>query len=207
MARKRRHHRLKPEVNPLTYIILGLVFITLTLTIIFSIDTKKQRLTKAFGLDKNNYVVSSFKKVEKKVNKNETILIVFNIIDENSPQPLLKELQSVYYKDETIYAYTKTKQDYKIDENNLSDLVKVIHYVELTKKESKAFNEFLIDHEVKNRINGPLMLLFENGELVSEYDGTETYPEYHATTQAQIEQNKLERNIVKFLENIKKDSE
>lgn len=167
MARKRGHHRLKPEVSPITYIILGAVFIVLTLAIIFSIDTKNQKFTKRYGLEDHNYKVSTLKKVENNIIKGKNELVIFHVeqTEENVDPTLLLEQTLLMYNLEEVYADVKSKDgDVDVD---FREKVEKISFVTVSLKDSKKFEKFVKEYEIVYS-GGLMMVYFEQAELVSE---------------------------------------
>lgn len=167
MARKRGHHRLKPEVSPITYIILGAIFIILTLAIIFSVDTKNQKFAKRYELENHNYNVTSLKKVEKNIIKGKNELVIFYVeqTEENADATLLLKQTQLMYNREEVYKDVKSKEgDVEV---NFSEKVEKISFVAITLKDSSKFSDFLEEYEIQ--YTGALMMIyFEQGELVSE---------------------------------------
>src|SRR5690554_8185843 len=98
MARKNKYSKLKPKVSPLTYIIVGVVFVGLILTIILSISTPKEKFNTRFGLDKdNNYQIINLKNLENRIDKGEKLIVVIGFkSNPTGPIALLQELQITY---------------------------------------------------------------------------------------------------------------
>src|SRR5690554_4665967 len=98
MARKNKYSKLKPKVSPLTYIIVGVVFVGLILTIILSISTPKEKFNTRFGLDKdNNYQIIKLKNLENRIDKGEKLIVVIGVAkNTTTPTALLNELQVAY---------------------------------------------------------------------------------------------------------------
>lgn len=169
MARKRGHHRLKPEVSPITYIILGAIFIILTLAIIFSIDTKNQKFTKRYDLEDHNYNVTTLKKVQKNISKGENELVIFHVeqTEENADATLLINQTLLMYNREDVYDNVLGKDEKVKVEIDFSEKVEKISFVIVTLKESEKFGDFIEEYEI-NITGGLMMLYFENNELVSE---------------------------------------
>lgn len=169
MARKRGHHRLKPEVSPITYIILGAIFIILTLAIIFSIDTKNQKFTKRYDLEDHNYNVTTLKKVQKNIIKGENELVIFHVeqTEENADATLLINQTLLMYNREDVYNNVLGKDEKVKVEIDFSEKAEKISFVIVTLKESEKFGDFIEEYEI-NITGGLMMLYFENNELVSE---------------------------------------
>lgn len=167
MARKRGHHRLKPEVSPITYIILGAIFIILTLAIILSIDTNQQKFNKRFELENHNYKVSTLKKVQKNISKGNNELVIFQVEqpEENTnPQTLLEQTLLMYNRSD-IYEDVKIKTEQVLI--NFSDEVENISFVTILLKEGSKFQEFIKEYEI-NYTSGLMIVYFNEGKLVSE---------------------------------------
>lgn len=184
MARKSKYNKIKPKVSPLTYIIVGLFFIGIVLTIVLSIDTPKQNFNKRFSdLENHNFELSKFKNVEKKIENNEELIVIINVGIKNlAPKALLTELNKMINEDESL----------------LGDL-KVIYYIEI--KDVEILEDFFETYKVKYKSTPQLMYKFNNNELVAEYNGAKTYNELEAED---TETATLRRNIQLFFEQIEK---
>jgi hypothetical protein len=193
MAKKNKYSKVKPKVNAITLIIIGLVFIGLGLTIVFSIDTPSERFKKIFNDEEGLYEISNFKKVSKKVTDEESLVVVFNVgssgEQQTSPAPVIKELMEVA-KGNELYA------NYKFN-----DKVSKVYYVEPKEKETEALAEFFKEFEVKNISTNPVVLYFEKGELKAQYIAKE----YSEIINEDKEKATLILNIRNFLEAMDKE--
>lgn len=188
MARKNKHHNLKPKVSIGTYIILGAIFIVLTIAIILSIDTEKKRFNKEFDLGNHNYQVSTLKKVEKAVKKGENVLVVFRVESAEAGLPdatlLLNETQSFYNNEEGYYYL----------ENDLSERVDKIYYVKVVLKDNEALSDFLVEYGVAY-YNQLMLLYFEGDKLMGELN-------LNATHETTVERRNLVENLNVMYRNI-----
>lgn len=190
MARKNKYSRIKPKVSPLTYILIGLFFIGLVLTIILSIDTPKQSFNKRFELQDHNYELSSLKKVENKINNGENVLVIIQLgLKSTAPKNLLNEVQDLYDGNKTYG-----------DTVDLDKLPEKIFYIEI--KEEEELTEFFKEYEVKKTSSQPYMLAFKDSELVVEYDSQNENSEIHAENK---ERANLIFNIKEFFKVVNKE--
>lgn len=190
MARNNKYNKLKPQINVPTLIVVGIVMITLILTIILSVDTPKQKFTKTFNLDKsNNYEVINLKKLEKLVKGDEDILVVItNIAEQNDSALLIPELQK---------AYSKTDEYAKYDYKSIKEDFKKIYYINTAA--ISDFNDFFKEHKIKNRTQLPIVLAFKDGKVIE-------YVKGHADVLAEndIERVKVRLSLKDFFDNINK---
>lgn len=194
MARKKQHHNLKPKVSLVTYIILGVIFVALTVAIILSFDTKNERFNKLYNLDEHSYQVSNLKKVRRSVTNNENVLVLFTI-----EQPANKEQQQPGGFSDASLLVEETNNLYNEENSYLSELTNKILYVEVTLKDREALQELLLDYEVSYLTNSLMLLYFENDQLVSELNINKSHsvhPEGNVAKRNMIE------NLNEFIQNI-----
>lgn len=158
MARNDKYGKSTPKVSPITLGIVGLFFIALILIIVFSVDTPKQKFTKQYQLQENNYKLASFKNVEKEIKSGKEVIVIFNTKDnETSPIQLLQEFTKAYNK-EGLYS-----------NNEVSTYIKVIYYVEII--DGSVLTDFVELHdEIKLNSGFPLALSFSNEVLRVQYE-------------------------------------
>lgn len=184
MARKNKYSKVKPKVSPLTYAIMAIVFIGLLLAVIFSINTPKENFNNRFGLDKDNiYELIKFKDLERKIDNNEELIVIIAFEKKSmTPASLLRELINVYDKDNKTY-----------NESHRDNLTDVVYYLELVDED--LITDFVDKYEVSLKTQDPMMIAFNNGEIVAEFNGAKT----HETNAANQELANLIRNIKEFL--------
>lgn len=193
MARRDKYSRIKPKVSPLTFVLVGLFFIGLILTIALSIDTPKQSFNKRFNLEDHNFELSKLKKVESKINDEEDLIVIVNVgLKSLTPANLLKELDKFYNEDEV---YTK---DNFYPENYPSK----IYFVEV--KDEKELKDFFEEYEIKKKSSKPMMFGFSQGELIAEFDSEHERDELQANDKAKAN---LILNVKDFLKTIKEELE
>lgn len=186
MARKNKYSKLKPKVSPLTYIIIGLFFIGLVLTIVLSIDTPKQNFNKRFELEGHNYELVSLKNLEKKIESKEKVVVVIQVgLKSLAPKNLLTEVYDLYNNED------------RYNDLDLNNLPNKVYYVEV--KDQSVLDDFIEEYEIKKTSSKPLMLAFNEGELVAEYDSEH---EPSGLTAENKEKAKLIRNVRTFFEKI-----
>jgi len=183
MARKNKYSKLKPKVSPLTYIIVGVVFVGLILTIILSISTPKEKFNTRFGLDKdNNYQLIKLKKLESRIDKGEELVVVIGFkSNPTGPIALLQELQITYD--------TTNNRSHVIDKDILPA---TIYYLEVNDVEALA--DFNVKYELKLTSQDPMMLAFNYDDAVVEFNGAKD----HGTNANDVEQANRIRNINEF---------
>jgi len=184
MARKNKYSKVKPKVSPLTYAIMAIVFIGLLLAVIFSINTPKENFNNRFGLDKDNiYELIKFKDLERKIDNDEELIVIIAFEKKSmTPASLLRELINVYDKDNKTY-----------NESHRDNLTDVVYYLELVDED--LITDFVDKYEVSLKTQDPMMIAFNNGEIVAEFNGAKT----HETNAANQELANLIRNIKEFL--------
>ena len=169
MARKDRYNRNKPKVSPITLLIVGLVFLGLILTIVFSIKTPKQKFNDFLGTKEHVYKFSNVKKVEKEIEKNNNVIVVFQMKDsENSNASLLNSLNDAYKKQEKFEKDSATGI-YKLVENKVSDHVEYIFYVSI--ENADVLDDFFEKYDEDNVIvdGYPMVLSFANNEFKTQH--------------------------------------
>lgn len=169
MARKDRYNRNKPKVSPITLLIVGLVFLGLILTIVFSIKTPKQKFNDFLGTKEHVYKFSNVKKVEKEIEKNNKVIVVFQMKDSENPNAsLLNSLNDAYKKQEKFEKDSATGI-YKLVENKVSDHVEYIFYV--TIKNADVLDDFFEKYDEDNVIfdGYPMVLSFANNEFKTQH--------------------------------------
>jgi|GEM_PF-4511709 len=184
MARKNKYSKVKPKVSPLTYAIMAIVFIGLLLAVIFSINTPKENFNNRFGLDKDNiYELIKFKDLERKIDNDEELIVIIAFEKKSmTPASLLRELINVYDEDNKTY-----------NESHRDNLTDVVYYLELVDED--LITDFVDKYEVSLKTQDPMMIAFNNGEIVAEFNGAKT----HETNAANQELANLIRNIKEFL--------
>lgn len=184
MAKKNKYSKVKPKVSPLTYAIMAVVFIGLILVVVFSINTPKQNFNNRFGLDKdNNYELIKLKKLESKIEDNEELIVIIAFEKKSmTPLSLIRELVNVFDNDSETY-----------DEIHRENLTDTIYYLELVDED--LITEFVDKFEVSLKSQDPMMIAFNEGEIVAEFNGTKT----HETNATDPELANLIRNIKEFL--------
>jgi len=184
MARKNKYSKVKPKVSPLTYAIMAIVFIGLLLSVIFSINTPKENFNNRFGLDKDNiYELIKFKDLERKIDNDEELIVIIAFEKKSmTPASLLRELINVYDEDNKTY-----------NESHRDNLTDVVYYLELVDED--LITDFVDKYEVSLKTQDPMMIAFNNGEIVAEFNGAKT----HETNAANQELANLIRNIKEFL--------
>lgn len=169
MARKDRYNRNKPKVSPITLLIVGLVFLGLILTIVFSIKTPKQKFNDFLGTKEHVYKFSNVKKVEKEIEKNNNVIVVFQMKDSENPNAsLLNSLNDAYKKQEKFEKDSATGI-YKLVENKVSDHVEYIFYV--TIENADVLDDFFEKYDEDNVIvdGFPMVLSFANNEFKTQH--------------------------------------
>ena len=169
MARKDRYNRNKPKVSPITLLIVGLVFLGLILTIVFSIKTPKQKFNDFLGTKEHVYKFSNVKKVEKEIEKNNKVIVVFQMKDSENPNAsLLNSLNDAYKKQEKFEKESATSI-YNLGENKVSNHVEYIFYV--TIKNGDVLDDFFEKYDEDNVIvdGYPMVLSFANKEFKTQH--------------------------------------
>lgn len=158
MARKDKYNKLKPEISPITLMIVGLVFLGLILTIVLSLPTKREKFNKKYNFeDNNNYKVVTLKKLEKEIKAGKDVLVVINTpAEESNAITIIQEIDK---------AHAQAREAY--EENKVSDSIKVIYFVDL--KVSSDLNDFVETYEITG-YQSTLLLAFKNKELVLQFD-------------------------------------
>lgn len=190
MARKNKYSKLKPKVSPLTYIIVGVVFVGLILTIILSISTPKEKFNTRFGLDKdNNYQIIKLKNLENRIDKGEKLIVVIGVAkNTTTPTALLNELQVTYDVENDRYNVI-----------NRDLLPETIYYLEVSSVD--VLSDFNEKYEVKLTSQDPMMLAFNYTDEVVEFNGTKD----HGTGAPDAEQANRIRNIKDFFKKLNEE--
>lgn len=194
MARKDRYNRNKPKVSPITLLIVGLVFLGLILTIVFSIKTPKQKFNDFLGTKEHVYKFSNVKKVEKEIEKNNNVIVVFQMKDSENPNAsLLNSLNDAYKKQEKFEKDSATGI-YKLVENKVSDHVEYIFYV--TIKNADVLDDFFEKYDEDNVIvdGYPMVLSFANNEFKTQHKSLSDEADLIEAT----EEHKLFRRTASF---------
>ena len=194
MARKDRYNRNKPKVSPITLVIVGLVFLGLILTIVFSIKTPKQKFNDFLGTKEHVYKFSNVKKVEKEIEKNNNVIVVFQMKDSENPNAsLLNSLNDAYKKQEKFEKDSATGI-YKLVENKVSDHVEYIFYV--TIKNGDVLDDFFEKYDEDNVIvdGYPMVLSFANNEFKTQHKSLSDEKDLIEAT----EEDKLFRRTASF---------
>lgn len=166
MARKDKYNKNKPQVSPITLIIVGLIFAGIIATIVFSIGGPKKRFNSAYftkegKVVENNYKLSSFKKVNKEIEKGKDVVVVINMKEqESSPASLLQSLNDGYFK---------SKPEFDFEGNVVSEHIKVIYYVEV--KTAEVLEDFLELHD-EIEVSFPMALAFSEGTFQVQHKKT-----------------------------------
>lgn len=183
MARKNKYTQIKPKVSPLTYVLVGLVFVGLLLTIVLSIDTPREKFVKRFDLEnKNIFELISLSKLEDKIEKGEELIVVVGLAKNTlTPASVIKELTVVYDVDNTRYS-----------EIDIEKLPSKIYYLEVSGIDK--LGEFVEKYEITLTNQDPMMLGFNEGALIAEYNGTKD----HGVVAQDPETANLIRNVKEF---------
>lgn len=169
MARKDRYNKNKPKVSPITLLIVGLVFLGLILTIVFSIKTPKQKFNDFLGTKEHVYKFSSVKKVEKEIANGNKVMVVFEMKDSENPNAaLLNSLNDAYKKQEKFENDSATGIYAKAD-NKVSEHIEFVFYVKI--KNVDALENLFEEYDEDDNINEtfPMVLSFANKEFQTQH--------------------------------------
>ncbi|MDY0278158.1 MAG: hypothetical protein RBQ97_08735 [Acholeplasma sp.] len=178
MARKDKYNKAKPQVSPITFVIIGVFFALLILAIVLSIPTAKEKFNSTYGLDKDNiYELTTLKKLDKEIKSEKNVLVIINnsSSETTTVTTLLPELQKAYNKEEgTIYNSEKNTVNEYIDEVLFLDL-----------SDFTSLKDFFEEYEVSSTTNAFLIIAFKDGKLLAEYDESKNSGEIKPDTEVQ----------------------
>ncbi|VEU81067.1 hypothetical protein [Haploplasma axanthum] len=185
MAKKDKYGK-KPQVSPLTMVLVGLFFVGLILTIVLSVKTPKEKFNEKYGLDsKNSFALINQKKMEKLVNDGENVLVIINTKgSETDLTELIQTVNKAYNSESPFSGFEVVKESYT-----------KIYFVEISAATDLADFFDGYKKQIKLKTTTPFMLAFKDKEFVAEYDASKN-------AETSPETAKLSRNVKDFFVSI-----